>query len=128
GAVYSWTGWYVGGNVGYSWGKAATDVDASAFEVVAAAVPAATLSDSNTLNGIIGGGQIGYNWQNGHWVTGLELDWQASAEKGGAGHRTEFPGQACGGPAPPFPHRGLHPGDGTQNTRFCAARGRVGAP
>jgi outer membrane immunogenic protein len=24
--VYSWTGWYVGGNIGYSWGNAKTDV------------------------------------------------------------------------------------------------------
>jgi outer membrane immunogenic protein len=24
--VYNWTGWYVGGNVGYSWGNAHTDI------------------------------------------------------------------------------------------------------
>ncbi|MGA7386421.1 MAG: hypothetical protein WBW99_00630 [Pseudolabrys sp.] len=26
--VYSWTGFYVGGNVGYSWGKADSDISA----------------------------------------------------------------------------------------------------
>jgi hypothetical protein len=26
------------------------------------------------LNGVIGGGQIGYDWQQGNWVFGLEGD------------------------------------------------------
>jgi outer membrane immunogenic protein len=31
--------------------------------------------------GIIGGGQIGYNWQNGAWVFGVEADFQGSGQK-----------------------------------------------
>jgi outer membrane immunogenic protein len=34
------------------------------------------------LNGVIGGGQIGYNWQRNNWVFGLEADIQGSAQKG----------------------------------------------
>ena len=34
------------------------------------------------LNGVIGGGQIGYNWQFSNWVFGFEADIQASGQKG----------------------------------------------
>jgi outer membrane immunogenic protein len=34
------------------------------------------------MNGVIGGGQIGYNWQQSNWVFGLEGDIQGSGEKG----------------------------------------------
>lgn len=34
------------------------------------------------MNGAIGGGQIGYNWQRTNWVFGFEADIQASAQKG----------------------------------------------
>src|SRR6516225_8974923 len=69
--VYTWTGFYVGGNVGGSWGNARTDIAGSAnfFALPAdlgTAFPAnVAFADSNTtrLNGVIGGGQIGYNYQ-----------------------------------------------------------------
>jgi len=51
--LFNWTGFYIGGNGGYSWGDAAN------------------LSPS----GWSGGGQIGYNWQYApNWVIGLEGD------------------------------------------------------
>ena len=34
------------------------------------------------MDGVIGGGQIGYNWQVQNWVWGLEADIQASDQKG----------------------------------------------
>jgi len=34
------------------------------------------------MDGIIGGGQIGYNWQANQWVFGLEADFQGSGQKG----------------------------------------------
>jgi outer membrane immunogenic protein len=79
--VWSWTGFYLGGNVGYSWGKSDTSV--SFFDSVTGALVG---QDSKTfsLNGVIGGGQIGYNWQTGKWVWGLETDIQASGQKGSA--------------------------------------------
>ncbi|MEP7030225.1 MAG: outer membrane protein [Pseudolabrys sp.] len=68
--VYNWTGLYVGLNAGYSWGR--QDVTL---------MPAGTVN-SPKLNGFIGGGQIGYNWQMNQLVLGLEADFQGSGQKG----------------------------------------------
>ena len=40
------------------------------------------LSGRADVNGFIGGGQLGYNWQRGTWVFGLEGDIQFSNERG----------------------------------------------
>jgi outer membrane immunogenic protein len=78
-AIYDWTGFYLGGNVGYSWGRSSTN---EAFtDTVLDTVLSATSAKFN-LDGVIGGGQIGYNWQRDRWVFGLEGDIQGSAEKG----------------------------------------------
>jgi outer membrane immunogenic protein len=71
--VWSWNGWYVGLNVGGSFGKAS---DSVSF----AGVPIAT-AGSQSLNGVIGGGQIGYNVVNNNWLFGLEADIQGSGER-----------------------------------------------
>ena len=58
-SVYNWTGFYAGLNLGYEWGK---------------------VTDSSIdPSGVAGGGQIGYNWQTGQFVFGVETDIQASA-------------------------------------------------
>src|SRR5258708_997349 len=72
-AVYDWTGFYVGANLGWSFGRARTDV------TVAGAPFAST---SQRMDGILGGLQAGYNWQSGRAVFGLETDIQATAQKG----------------------------------------------
>jgi outer membrane immunogenic protein len=81
--VYTWTGWYVGGNIGYSWGHG----DASfGNPVFPSFLLPATFSGTERLDGVIGGGQIGYNWQpNTTWILGFEADFQGSAEKGSIG-------------------------------------------
>ena len=76
--VYNWTGFYIGGNVGYSWGRSRDD---STLTNTAGTVLFAS-SDRSDLNGVLGGGQIGYNWQMQNWVWGLEADIQATDEKG----------------------------------------------
>lgn len=58
--AFSWTGFYIGGNAGYGWGN----VNANGF---------ANVGD---LDGFVGGGQIGYNYQMGQFVLGLEADLQ----------------------------------------------------
>jgi outer membrane immunogenic protein len=78
--IYSWTGFYVGGNIGYSWGKG----DANFYEPSSPSnhVPY-FISGSQNLDGVIGGGQIGFNWQSDkRWVFGLEADFQGSGQKG----------------------------------------------
>jgi outer membrane immunogenic protein len=76
---YNWTGFYAGVNIGYSWGRSASTL--SFVDTVSGAI-----LNSNAvkfdLNGVIGGGQIGYNWQKSNWVFGLEADIQGSGQKG----------------------------------------------
>src|ERR1700733_7426905 len=82
--AYNWTGFYVGANAGYGWGRADNDIDyasGTAFPGVAGAdpFPAFAHSDSLKLNGPNGGGQLGYNWQFAPtWVAGIEADFQAN--------------------------------------------------
>jgi outer membrane immunogenic protein len=70
-AAYNWTGFYVGGNVGYGW----SDSNVNSY----------TLNNNTVLvlpppfvtqrtDGFTGGGQVGYNWQSGMWVFGVEAD------------------------------------------------------
>jgi len=69
-AAYDWTGFYVGGHVGYGWGqKNWTDTFG--------------LDASSTPNGFLGGGQVGYNYQIGQYVLGIEADGSWSGIKGG---------------------------------------------
>ena len=76
---FRWTGSYFGGNIGYSWGNARGDVTAPGM--TAFGLPAA-FPFSAKPDGVIGGGQVGYNWQtNNSWVFGLEADLQGSAER-----------------------------------------------
>jgi len=68
-APWNWTGFYVGINGGYGFGKSNwTNV-------------AGTTGDFN-VRGALAGGTIGYNLQTGMWVWGLEGDVDASWIKG----------------------------------------------
>jgi len=72
---YNWTGFYAGLNGGYSWGRARTTVDPGA--------PFAIATSRQNVDGGLGGGQIGYNWQlDRTWVVGLEADIQGTGERG----------------------------------------------
>jgi opacity protein-like surface antigen len=89
--IVSWTGFYVGGNVGYSWGDPRTDAAGSGTAPTFNFGPplsfpfpfAFTDSNAARLKGAIGGGQIGYNYQVApRWLLGLEADFQGSGERG----------------------------------------------
>jgi len=56
---YNWNGVYIGVNLGYQWGK--------------------VTNWGSEPNGVMGGGQIGYNWQFNQVVLGLEADLQGSS-------------------------------------------------
>src|SRR4051812_33342377 len=74
--VYNWTGFYIGGDGGYSWGRSRTDTNFVTTPGGVAIVPPAGSVTSNNfnLNGGVAGGQAGYNWQTNNWVVGLETD------------------------------------------------------
>jgi outer membrane immunogenic protein len=82
--VFSWTGWYIGGNAGYGWGSSTnpsimTDpFDSLGFAGVVTP-SGGNVFPSLTPKGFIGGGQIGYDWQvNPSWVLGLVTDFQGA--------------------------------------------------
>jgi outer membrane immunogenic protein len=63
-AIYDWSGFYVGANGG--WGSSRNCWD---FLPVAGAVAPEGCHDAT---GGVAGGQVGYRWQSGGWVFGLE--------------------------------------------------------
>lgn len=75
-APFSWAGLYVGLNAGYSWGLQNNSLQTLGGVIVSGN------SNNDKINGFIGGGQIGYNWQINQWVLGVEADLQASGQKG----------------------------------------------
>lgn len=61
-APYIWTGFYIGAQGGWAWGEADSDFDNDA--------PGVSLDgDSHVI-----GGHLGYNFQSGNWVFGIEGD------------------------------------------------------
>jgi outer membrane immunogenic protein len=66
-----WNGVYVGLNAGYGW------ANTSVSNVGGIAV-----TGSSDLNGFVGGGQIGYNWQGASpLVLGIEADFQGTTQR-----------------------------------------------
>jgi len=72
-AIYNWTGFYVGGNVGFGW-----------------------TGGDNGQSGIVGGGQVGFNYQVGQWVLGVEGDIAATSIKESASVTFFVPGGGVG--------------------------------
>jgi outer membrane immunogenic protein len=62
--VYDWTGFYIGAMGGYGW--------SNQVRVTSGGVTAT--SSSTDLQGGFGGGTIGFNWQSGQAVFGVETD------------------------------------------------------
>jgi outer membrane immunogenic protein len=63
---YSWTGFYLGANIGGAWTTGS----------VTDTVTGASLSGNN--DGFIGGGQLGFNYQISNWVLGFEGDFDGT--------------------------------------------------
>ena len=76
--VFTWTGLYVGLNAGVGWG------DSGGVVVTGpTGASSASLGGGNSDGRFVGGGQIGYNWQSGAVVYGLEADIQYVDTGGG---------------------------------------------
>jgi outer membrane immunogenic protein len=82
--AYNWTGFYLGGNVGYT---GALD-QFSGFTTVGG-ITTATFSDSVHTSGVSGGGQAGFNYELPYSVVlGVEADGDWTNSRGGNGFCT----------------------------------------
>jgi outer membrane immunogenic protein len=70
--VWSWTGFYLGAHVGAGWGT--TESSLSSFSALGVVTPLGIALDQNSRSGVLGGGQVGYNWQTGWAVLGVQGD------------------------------------------------------
>ena len=86
--VYSWTGAYVGLNAGGGWGK--LDTTSSWSPIINANGPQYTAMASPSFDSsfFTGGGQVGYNYQIGAIVLGVEADFEAFRVRGSFGPTT----------------------------------------
>ncbi len=136
---YSWTGVYVGVNAGY--GRSNSELDLSGAPVLctitlrgclpatgpvaaiasAAAIPAVF---STHPTGDMVGGQIGFNYQTGPWVMGLEADFAWTSIKGSDTQT----GLALVGLGPPFPALSISSAATAEQrlNNFGTIRGRLG--
>jgi outer membrane immunogenic protein len=116
--VYSWTGWYLGVNLGDSWSSSnSTTFSGSPFTdpFFAANIFPTTLSTNP--HGFAGGLQTGYNWQlSSAWVIGAETDIQISRYQSSA---TVTPVPTV--PFPPVTTQAIQ-----QSTWFGTLRARLG--
>jgi outer membrane immunogenic protein len=84
--VFTWTGFYVGINAGYGFSDGNRNglgsyTTSSIFDVspTAAFRPGTVISNgagNSNNDGFVGGGQVGYNYQMGNFVIGIEADAQ----------------------------------------------------
>jgi outer membrane immunogenic protein len=98
--LYSWEGLYLGANAGYELGSesnldpGASGVQSGVF-IDGPAQLAAQLAGLAPLGlntkGSLGGGQIGYNWQVGAFVWGIETDFDGTRISGSAARRSNNP-------------------------------------
>src|ERR1700744_4444407 len=110
--VYDWTGFYIGGNVGY----AHSHMSASDQTFNVSGVGALTIPDtSSNSNGFTGGGQIGYNYQLGQTVLGVEGDFNYIGAKANNVYQIGFGGLGT-----------VNASTSLKADWFATVRGRVG--
>jgi outer membrane immunogenic protein len=93
--AWSWSGFYVGVNIGGGWGVSTGDlVGFSQTPGILGAIADGRIPGSLdvTPDGVIGGAQIGVNWQTGVVVFGLEADIQGSGIEEERNFRIAGPG------------------------------------
>ncbi len=70
--IFTWTGIYIGGQIGYAWASGSHNF--TGFDPFFGPAGGTFLSTSagGTPSGVIGGANVGYNYQINQWVLGLE--------------------------------------------------------
>jgi outer membrane immunogenic protein len=104
-AVFTWTGCYVGGNIGGLWAN--DDWSDTIFGDFG----------SSTASGVLGGAQLGCNYQVGAWVFGIQADYDWTNANSNSANAI-IPA-IVGGPVV-----GLS--DSTQHNSLASVTGRVG--
>jgi len=111
-AVYSWTGCYGGGFVGYGWGKSQhRSLDPREEPGFFQAFPFVDVSEGDfqrrgditpsfDMSGALGGFNVGCQYQFGWWLIGVEGDWAATNKDGQAFNN--FLGYNAGAPGDDF--------------------------
>jgi outer membrane immunogenic protein len=84
--IYSWTGFYIGVNGGYGWGHDPVALSGDPASLFLGGVNSGVLPTSIASNprGFLGGGQVGWNYQSGQGIFGLEadIDWTGIKSNG----------------------------------------------
>jgi opacity protein-like surface antigen len=75
---WTFAGYYLGANIGYSWGTSKTD---ALFSDDTGTALFAVPSTSSKFNGGVFGVQTGYNWLVGNWLFGVEGDLGISGQR-----------------------------------------------
>ncbi len=95
--AWTWTGFYVGGNIGYgggnehgNWSVFAPDIAGGTICSPAGSAFCPAASEANRFKGALGGVQAGYNWQFGDYLGGIEADFQYSGQSGSGPISTTF--------------------------------------
>jgi outer membrane immunogenic protein len=80
--IFTWTGLYIGGQIGYAWARDNVNlagISTDPLEATEAGLPGEPDGDegfitsfSSRPHGVIGGAHLGYNLQFGQWVAGVE--------------------------------------------------------
>src|SRR3977135_1423909 len=77
--AFIWTGFYLGANVGFGGDRFVYPFSAVAVGGGAAIAGSASITSS----GVIGGGQLGYNWEfPNNFLLGIETDFDGAAIRG----------------------------------------------
>src|SRR5215468_1805681 len=72
---FTWTGFYLGGNIGGAWRN----------DNLSDTLSGLNFSNGNNNGVFIGGGQLGYNWQVGYAVLGIEAEFDGVANNNNTG-------------------------------------------
>jgi outer membrane immunogenic protein len=98
--AFTWSGCYIGGNIGGGWGRETVSIPnlgqtTGVPELAGVSLPSVT----GDTKGVVGGGQVGCNYQVApNWVIGIEGDGEAAGIKGDVTQSVSFTDPRTGGP------------------------------
>src|SRR5262249_28530601 len=90
--AFTWSGWYIGGNIRGGWGRDTVSIPNLAATTGVSELAGVSLpSLTGNTKGVLGGGQVGCNYQFGlNLVIGIEGDGEATGVKGDVTESVSF--------------------------------------